>query len=75
MVAYGRWSHIEGRFDCIHRSVPCDNNCFNVMKAAVFVLERHKGAILPVNTANFTGDVITVSKQLTLVFGTKNQIM
>ena len=45
------------------------------MKAAVFVLERHKGEILPVNTANFTGDVITVSKQLTLVFGTKNQIM
>ena len=45
------------------------------MKAAVFVLERHKGGILPVNTANFTGDVITVSKQLTLVFGAKNQIM
>jgi len=46
-----------------------------MMKAAVFVLERHKGGILPVNTANFTGEFITVSKQLTLVFGTKNQIM
>ena len=42
------------------------------MKAAVFVMERHKGGI-PINPANFTGDFVTVSKQLSLVFGTKNR--
>ena len=44
------------------------------MKAAVFVLERHKEGI-PINTANVTGDLITQTKQLTSVFGTKNQIL
>ena len=42
------------------------------MKAAVFVLERHKGGI-PIYTNNYTGDFVTVSKQLTLVFGAKNR--
>ena len=56
----------------LYSSVPCVNNCFNMMKAAVFVLEWHKGG-MPINTANFTGDFVTGSKQLTLVYGTKNR--
>ena len=44
------------------------------MKVAVFALERHKGGT-PINQANFTGDFVTVSKHLTLAFGTKNKIM
>ena len=47
---------------------------YSSVKVAVFALERHKGET-PINQANFTGDFVTVSKHLTLVFGTKNKIM